>query len=62
MKATNNRLSYWKARQIDARASLVAAEPLEQDYGPFCKTLAECLVHATEKVNQLEREIGVRNG
>ncbi len=63
MKATNNRLSYWKARKMDAQAAIQQAKNDGlMAGGIFYDRLVKCLQLATKKVNQLEREKGVSNG
>ncbi len=50
MKATKNRLSYWKGRKLDAQS---ACEQAAKHYSIMLK----CVTHATKRVNGLEKRV-----
>ena len=50
MKATKDRLSYWKGRKLDAQSGCKQAQ---EHY----RLMLKCVLHAMKRVNQLERQI-----
>ena len=50
MKATKDRLSYWKGRKLDAQE---ACRQAQEHY----RLMLQCATHATRQVSRLERQI-----